>query len=81
MGKEDFKLIFTGSVIQANYLEAYLNENNIPTMIEDSYESSLRAGWVSGSQEDGARMFVNTTDFDKAIGLVDEFFQSLEDED
>lgn len=77
MENKDLKLIFTGSNLQASYLESYLNDNDVPTMTRDSMEESVIAGWASGAQEDSTRVYVNASDFDVAIVLVDQFMESL----
>jgi len=74
---EKLKLVFTGSVLDANYLITILQENGIEALLRDTLDESLKAGWVSGAQEDAGLVFVMEEDFEKASKIADEYKKSL----
>lgn len=74
--KNNLTEIFTGSDIDANYIASILNENNINCIIQNSYEESLGAGWVSGSMFNSTVIRIEIDDYDKAKKIVDEYINS-----
>lgn len=75
--QDDLKLVFTGSNLDANYLKSILEENGIGALVRDSLSESLKAGFVSGAQEDSSRVFVAEENFDKAKRIADEYKETL----
>lgn len=73
---EDLKIIFTGSLIEANYLADLLDKNKITSIVRDSLSESLKAGWVSGSPEDTARIYVETEHAEKAKSIIEKYLES-----
>lgn len=75
---DDLKLVFTGSVLDAKYLKSILKENGIGSLVRDTLDESLSAGWVSGSQEDAGLVYVSEEHFDKAKKIADDYRKSME---
>ena len=63
---EGLKLVFTGSLIEAEFIKSLLEENGIGAMVRNTMGESLVAGWVSGGPEDA--------------GLVQRFVHDLSEE-
>ncbi|MBG0780938.1 MAG: DUF2007 domain-containing protein [Bacteroidales bacterium] len=73
---EDLKLVYTGSIIEAGYLAEILEKNNLTSILRDSLGESVIAGWASGSPEDAARLYVETTHYEAAKKLIDDYLKS-----
>ncbi|HOI31782.1 MAG: DUF2007 domain-containing protein [Bacteroidales bacterium] len=73
---EDLKLVYTGSIIEAGYLAELLEENNLTSILRDSLSESVIAGWVSGSPEDSARLYVETAHAERAKKIIDDYLES-----
>lgn len=73
---EDLNLVYTGSNLDANYIKAILEDNGIGALVRDTLSESLRAGWVSGAQEDSSRVFVSEEHLEQAKKLVKEYEES-----
>jgi hypothetical protein len=68
--KEEIKLVFTGSEIDANFIEQILEEYGIGVLKRNSMNESLIAGWASGSPEDACELFVEDENEQKAADLI-----------
>lgn len=73
---DDIKLVYTGSDVEAMFLEQMLKDNGIGCIRKNSLQSSIDAGWASGSPEDSTQLFVETDNLEKAKALLDEYFSS-----
>lgn len=70
---ENLKLIFTGSFVEAKYIKQYLEDNNIDSLVRDTINESIIAGWASGAPEDAGLVFVFKNDYEKAKKLVENY--------
>lgn len=73
---DDIQLVYTGSLIEANFIVELLDENNISSILRDSMSESLVAGWASGSQEDAAQIYVEAALKENAKSLIEEYLKS-----
>lgn len=73
---EDLKIVYTGSLIEAGFLVEVLEENNITSILRDSLNESLIAGWASGSPEDAARIYVETEHATQAKLIIEKYLAS-----
>jgi hypothetical protein len=71
---EDIKLVYTGSRVEGMFLRELLEENDIGVIYRDTLSSSVQAGWADGSPEDTVRIFVEPINFEKAKGILKEYF-------
>jgi hypothetical protein len=71
---EDIKLVYTGSRVEGMFLCELLEENDIGVIYRDTLSSSVQAGWADGSPEDTVRIFVEPFNFEKAKGILEEYF-------
>ena len=70
--ENEIKRIYSGSVINAEFIGSVLEENGIQFLIRNFQEESLVAGWASGTIKGDASVFVFAKDYDKAMLLLDE---------
>ena len=77
----EIKKIYSGSVIDAEFIGSVLEENGIQFLIRNFQEESLCAGWAAGTIKGDASVYVFTEDYDKAMLLLDEINAAdMEDE-
>jgi hypothetical protein len=76
--KDEVKLIYTGSPVEARYIQKLLEESGIGTLFRNTLNESLIAGWASGSPEDAVRLFVAEHDYGKAMQIIEDFKGSKE---
>ena len=68
----EIKRVYSGSVINAEFIGSMLEENGIKFLIRNFQEESLVAGWAAGTIQGDASVFVFEKDYDKAMLLLDE---------
>lgn len=71
MSKE-IKRIYSGSVIDAEFIGSILEDNDIQFLIRNFQEESLVAGWAANTIKGDASVYVFDEDYDKAMLLLDE---------
>lgn len=74
--KNDLVNIFIGSDIEANYIAALLNDNQIKCVVQNTLEESLSAGWVSGSTYNSSIIRVEIDESEKSKQLIEEYLKS-----
>ena len=74
--KEELKLVFTGSVVEASFLQSMLEENGIGALVRDTLNESVVAGWASGSPDDAGLLYVSESHENEARRLIDEYLRS-----
>lgn len=74
--KNDLINIFIGSDIDANYIAALLNDNQILCVVQNTLEESLSAGWVSGSTYNSSIIRVGIDDAEKSKQIIEEYFEN-----
>ncbi len=68
----EIKKVYSGSVVDAEFIGSVLTDNGIQFLIRNFQEESLVAGWAAGVIQGDASVFVFTEDYDKAMLLLDE---------
>ena len=68
----EIKRVYSGSVINAEYIGSVLDNNGIQFLIRNFQEESLVAGWTASTIKGDASVFVFDKDYDKAMLLLDE---------
>ena len=68
----EIKRVYSGSVINAEYIGSVLDNNGIQFLIRNFQEESLVAGWAAGTIQGDASVYVFDKDYDKAMQLLDE---------
>ena len=70
MAADELIHIYSGSLINAQFIGNVLDENNIKCMVKDDYQNSIIAGWVSPGSENSVRVFVAKKDVEAAKEVI-----------
>ncbi len=68
----EIKKIYSGSVVNAEFISSVLADNGIQFLIRNFQEESLVAGWAASTIHGDASVYVFDKDYDKAMLLLDE---------
>lgn len=68
----EIKRVYSGSVINAEYIGSVLANNGIQFLIRNFQEESLCAGWAANTIKGDASVYVFAKDFDNAMLILDE---------
>jgi hypothetical protein len=71
MGNE-IKRIYSGSLVNAEFIGSVLEDNDIQFLIRNFQEESLVAGWAANTIKGDASVYVFEKDYEKAMLLLDE---------
>ncbi len=63
---------FTGSLIQIQRLQLDLDENKIPSLVKNNFQSGLQSGFYGGSPS-LVQLFIYEEDNEKATPILDKF--------
>jgi hypothetical protein len=72
---DDLKNVFTGSVLEADFIKSLLEENGIGAMVRNTLGESLVAGWASGAPNDAGLVFVIENHEQEAKKLIEEYLK------
>ena len=64
--------LFTGSLIQIQRLQLDLDENEIPSLVKNNFQSGIRSGFYGGSPS-LVELFIFEEDKEKALPILDKF--------
>lgn len=79
--ENELKKIYSGSLVNAEFIGSVLAENDIQFLIRNFKEEGLVAGWAAGALKGDASVFVFDKDYDKAMLLLDEIQASEMEEE
>ena len=68
----EIKRVYSGSVVDAEFIGSVLADNGIQFLIRNFQEESLVAGWAASTIQGDASVLVFEKDYDKAMLLLDE---------
>ena len=74
MKGEMYISVFKGSVVEADQLHDYLEENNIGSLVRNHMQENLSAGWLVSEADFAAEVFVSQEDLPQAEALVKNMF-------
>ena len=74
--ENEIKKVYTGSVVNAEFIASVLEQNGIEFLIRNYQEEGLLAGWAAGALKGDAAVFVFDKDYDRAMLLLDEIDES-----
>jgi len=74
--QEGLKNVFTGSVLEANFIKSLLEESGIGAMVRNTMGESLVAGWVSGGPEDAGLVYVTEAHEIEAKKLIEDYLKN-----
>lgn len=75
---EELVQVFTGSLVESNYIKELLEENGIGALVRNTLSESMVAGWASGAPEDAALVFVAEHFAASAKLIIEEYKKSQE---
>ena len=67
---------FTGSLIQIQRLQLDLDENKIPSLVKNNFESGLRSGFYGGSLSQ-VQLFIFEEDLKEAKPILEKFKEDM----
>ena len=67
---------FTGSLIEIQRLQLDLDDQEIPSLVKNNFESGLRSGFYGGSPSQ-VQLFIYQEDFDKAKPILESFKKDM----
>ena len=70
--ENEIKRIYSGSLVNAEFIGSVLEENDIQFLIRNFQEESLVAGWAANTIKGDASVYVFEKDYEKAMLLLDE---------
>lgn len=73
---EGLVMVFTGSVLEADFIKSLLEESGIGAMVRNTMGESLVAGWVSGGPEDAGLVYVIENHEEEAKKIIEEYLTS-----
>ena len=68
--------LFTGSLIEIQRLQLDLDDNKIPSLVKNNFQSGLRAGFYGGSPSQ-VELFIYEEDKEKAISILEKFKKEI----
>ncbi len=68
--------LFTGSLIEIQRLQIDLDDNEIPSMVKNNFQSGLRSGFYGGSPSQ-VQLFIFEEDREKALPILVAFKQQM----
>ena len=69
-----YESVFLGTDIEANYIAAMLQDEDIPCIVRNNFQSSITTGWADGNPDQSTELLVNAEDLEKAKQIVDSYF-------
>ena len=73
---EDLKLIYTGSKVEALFLEELLEENSIGCFLKNTLDVELEGRFTDKDPVDNTLLYVETFNAEKAERLLKNYFDS-----
>lgn len=68
---------FTGSLIEIQRLQLDLDDNEIPSMVKNNFQSGLRSGFYGGSPSQ-VELFIYEEDLEKAREILENFKKEIQ---
>ena len=68
--------LFTGSLIEIQRLQLDLDDNKIPSMVKNNFQSGLRAGFYGGSPSQ-VQLFIFEEDRENALPILEAFKEAM----
>ena len=69
--------LFTGSLIEIQRLQLDLDDQQIPSMVKNNFQSGLRAGFYGGSPSQ-VELFIYEEDMDEATKILEAFKEEMD---
>jgi len=69
--------LFTGSLIEIQRLQLDLDDNQIPSLVKNNFQSGLRSGFYGGSPSQ-VELYIYEEDIEKAMPILEKFKKLLD---
>jgi hypothetical protein len=69
--------LFTGSLIEIQRLQLDLDDNQIPSLVKNNFQSGLRSGFYGGSPSQ-VELFIYEEDIEKAMPILEKLKKLLD---
>ena len=79
--ENELKRIYSGSLVNAEFIGSVLEDNDIQFLIRNFQEESLVAGWAANTIKGDASVFVFEKDYEQAMQLLAEIEASEMEEE
>jgi phosphoribosylpyrophosphate synthetase len=66
------KIVYSGSLINAQFIAGVLETNDVECIIQDDFHSSMMAGWADPGTENTVRVLVAKGDLSQAVTCIKE---------
>jgi phosphoribosylpyrophosphate synthetase len=66
------KTVYSGSLINAQFIASVLENNDLECIIQDDFHSSMMAGWADPGSENTVRVLVAKDDLSQAVNCIKE---------
>ncbi len=73
---DDLKLVYSGSRVEALFLQDLLKENSVGSILNKTLESSSLAGWADGPTQRDAMLYVEAFNEEKAKKILEDYFEA-----
>ena len=74
MEDKDFTSIFRGSVVEADAVHDYLEQQGISSLVRNHMQENLNAGWMTADSEHAAEVFVSRENVEQAREFSSKLF-------
>ena len=71
--KDELKRVYTGTMVEANYIKILLEENGIGALVRNLLQESMAGGWAYGPSQDSALVYVAEHNEERALEIIKEF--------
>jgi nitrogen regulatory protein PII-like uncharacterized protein len=68
---------FTGSLIEIQRLQMDLDQENIPSLVKNNFESGILSGFYGGSPS-SVQLFIFDEDKEKAMPILEKFKENMD---
>jgi len=68
--------LFVGSLIQIQRLQLDLDDNQIPSLVKNNFQSGLRSGFYGGSPSQ-VELFIYEEDMEEAAPILEKFKKEI----
>jgi len=73
---EDIQIVYRGSRAEGLWIKEMLEEEGIGVIFKDTLAESVQAGWADGYPQDSIRILVESTNFEKAKQVIEDYFKN-----
>ncbi len=80
MKSDQYKKVFEGKAVEANFVRNILEENGISSIVKDDMMSQVFPLYVASGELKPVKVYVDRSSFDDARRLVDIYTKNIDDD-